>query len=65
MEYVVKGKVTSGRNGEPRDFTIQVSAKSEKHAGSLAKARIGSSQHTKSNRIHITSVSAGGNGEQA
>ncbi len=57
MEYVVKGKVTLG-GSKPKGFEIVVSAKSEKHARSLAMAKIGASQHTKSNRISIISISA-------
>lgn len=53
MKFTVSG---STKNGAVTNFTIEVEAKNEKHATSLALVKIGSAQGVRKSMIQIASV---------
>lgn len=56
MEFFVKGNIKATKRSNTRSFGFKVSAKSKKHAESIAISKIGSAQSIKKNRIEILSV---------
>lgn len=56
MEFVVKGSIKATKKSDKRSFGLKISAKSKKHAESIAVSKIGSAQSIKRNRIEIISI---------
>jgi len=56
MEFVIKGSIKATKRSSARSFGLKISAKSKKHAESIAISKIGSAQSIKKNKIEILSV---------
>ncbi len=64
MEFIVKGNIRARKRTDARSFRLEVSAKSKKHAESIAISKIGASQSIKKNGIEILSIEVKSDAEQ-